>query len=112
MRYKHTQEITERIEEVLRLIETGKYSTPALAKEVGVSIPTVSRIVAALKARGHDIRAKKQGSTWRYVLVRRMRQSSSPDLWPFANSSAKSGRQYATQEGATNVEVSGDNGAH
>ena len=41
MRYQHTLEIHERIEVVLRLIETGQYSTPGLAKEVGVSIPTI-----------------------------------------------------------------------
>lgn len=68
MRYQHSLEIHERLEAVRQLIETGQYSTPALAKEVGVSIPTVSRIVAALRERGHDIRAERTGSGWRYVL--------------------------------------------
>jgi hypothetical protein len=35
-----------------------------------VSIPTVSRAVTALRERGYDIRAQRQGSTWRYVLNR------------------------------------------
>lgn len=68
MRYQQTIEIHERIETVLRLIETGDYSTPALAEEVGVSIPTISRIVAALRERGHDIQAERTEKGWRYVL--------------------------------------------
>ena len=69
MRYQHSLEIHERIEVVLRLIETGQYSTPALAKEVGVSIPTISRIVAALRERGYDIQAERTSKGWRYVLI-------------------------------------------
>jgi transposase len=71
MLYQHSLEIQERLETVLVLIESGQYSTPALARKVGVSIPTVSRIVAALRERGHDIRAKKDGNGWRYILVRK-----------------------------------------
>jgi transposase len=71
MLYQHSLEIHERLETVLLLIETGQYSTPALAKEVRVSIPTVSRIVAALRERGHDIRARKDGNSWRYILARK-----------------------------------------
>ena len=69
MRYRHTLEIHDRIEVVLRLIETGQYSTPALADKVGVSIPTISRIVAVLREQGHDIRAERQAKEWRYVLA-------------------------------------------
>lgn len=52
MRYQHSLEIYERIEEVLRLIKTGRYSPPAVAEKIGVSIPTISRIVAALRELG------------------------------------------------------------
>ena len=69
MRYQHSLEIHERIEVVLRLIETGQFSTPALAKKVGVSIPTISRIVAALREKGHDIQAERTKQGWRYVLL-------------------------------------------
>jgi CTP-dependent riboflavin kinase len=68
MRYQHSLEIHERLETVLRLIRTGEYSTPALAAEIRVSIPTISRIVAALKARGHVIRAERHDGAWRYVI--------------------------------------------
>jgi len=70
MLYQRSLEIENRLDQVLRLIRTGRYSTPKLAEEVGVSIPTISRIVAGLRERGHDIRAEKQGSSWRYVLER------------------------------------------
>jgi len=70
MRYQQSLEIHDRLEAVLQLIETGQYSTPALAKEMGVSVPTISRIVAALRERGHNIRAERNDGGWRYVLVR------------------------------------------
>ena len=76
MRYQHSLEIHERIEEVLRLIKTGRFSTPALAEEIGVSIPTISRIVAALRALGHDIHAERTGSVWRYVVAAKQAQRS------------------------------------
>jgi len=72
MRYQQTFAIHDRIEEVLRLIGTGEYSTPALAEEVGVSIPTISRIVAALRERGHDIQAERTPNGWRYVVSHRI----------------------------------------
>jgi hypothetical protein len=46
-----------------------RYSTPMLAEEVGVSIPTISRCVTALRARRYDIRAEKHEDGWRYMLA-------------------------------------------
>jgi biotin operon repressor len=71
MIYQRSQEIERRLETVLRLIRTGQCSTPTLAEKVGVSIPTVSRCVNALRERGHDIRAEKPSDGWRYVLARK-----------------------------------------
>jgi transposase len=68
MRYQQTIEIHQRLETVLRLITTGNYSTPALAATVGVSIPTISRMVASLREQGHDIRAERQKDGWRFSL--------------------------------------------
>ncbi|QDS97045.1 HTH domain-containing protein [Adhaeretor mobilis] len=68
MLYERSLQIETRLQTVLRLIETGDYSTPELAEELGVSIPTVSRDVTALRQRGHDIRAERSGAVWRYVL--------------------------------------------
>jgi biotin operon repressor len=69
MPFERSFEIERRLDDVLRLIRTGRYSTPKLAEEVGVSIPTISRCVMALRARGHGIRAEKHDSGWRYVLA-------------------------------------------
>ena len=44
MLYERSLEIERRLQTVLELIHTGDYSTPALAEEVGVSIPTISRM--------------------------------------------------------------------
>jgi biotin operon repressor len=69
MVYARSLEIGKRLDDVLRLIRTGRYSAPKLAEKVGVSIPTISRCVTALRERGHDIRAEKRGNGWRYVLA-------------------------------------------
>ncbi len=68
MLYRRSREIEQRLEAVLCLIGTGRYSTPALAEEVGVSVPTISRIVAALRDRGHEIRAERHDGGWAYHL--------------------------------------------
>jgi biotin operon repressor len=70
MLYERSLGIEKRLDLVLRLIRTGRYSTPRLAEEIRVSIPTISRCVTALRERGHDIQAEKHGNGWRYVLVR------------------------------------------
>ena len=69
MPFERSLEIERRLDEVLRLIRTGRFSTPMLAEEVGVSIPTISRIVAALRLRGHDIEAERTNQGWRYRLL-------------------------------------------
>lgn len=67
MRYRKSLEIEQRLAETLRLIQTGRYSTPLLAAALGVSIPTVSRYVTALRERGHNIRAERHREGWRYT---------------------------------------------
>jgi biotin operon repressor len=74
--YRRSHEIEKRLEEVLRLIRIGGYATPALAKALGVSIPTVSRCVMALRERGHNIQAKRERGNWQYVLIQCKRPSS------------------------------------
>jgi len=69
MPFERSLEIARRLDDVLSLIRTGRYSTPMLAEEIGVSIPTISRCVTALRVRGHDIRAENHGDGWRYVLA-------------------------------------------
>ena len=80
MLYQRSQEIEKRLDQVLSLIRTGHHSTPTLAKELGVSIPTVSRCVTALRERGHEIRAQKNGNGWRYVLISKPRTVPDQEL--------------------------------
>lgn len=68
MLYQRSLEIERRLEAVLGMIRKGTYSTPMIAEELGVSIPTVSRDVTALRQRGHDIRSERGNEGWRYTL--------------------------------------------
>lgn len=68
MAYEQSYEIEQRLQTVLRCVAQGVYSTPQIADELGVSIPTVSRCVQALRGRGHMIRSEKHREGWRYVL--------------------------------------------
>ena len=69
MPFERSLEIERRLDDVLRLIRTVRFSTPMLAEKVGVSIPTISRCVTALRERGHDILAERTNKGWRYFLV-------------------------------------------
>lgn len=69
MLYRKSLEIEARLGTVLKLIRRGRFSTRGLADAVGVSIPTISRSVQALRERGHQIRAKSGEGGWHYVLV-------------------------------------------
>ena len=70
MFYQRSLEIEQRLQTVLKLVGKGEYSTPMIAEELGVSIPTVSRDVTALRERGHDIRSERRSEGWRYCLVK------------------------------------------
>ncbi len=69
MQYERSLTIERRLKLVLELIGTCAFSTPQLAEQIGVSIPTISRDVTALRERGYDIRSEKRGDGWRYVLL-------------------------------------------
>jgi len=69
MLYQRSLEIERRLEAVLGMIRKGTYSTPKIAEKLGVSIPTVSRDVTALRQRGHEIRSERGDDGWRYVLA-------------------------------------------
>ena len=66
--YRRSLDIEKRLEALLHMIRAGNYATPALAKALRVSIPTVSRCITALRSRGNDIRAEKHAHGWQYVL--------------------------------------------
>ena len=70
--------IERRLVAVLRLIETENYSTPMISETLGISIPTVSRHVSALRERGFDIRSHRRDGVWRFILVRKQANPSLP----------------------------------
>jgi biotin operon repressor len=72
MLYQRSLEIERRLKTALELIRSGEYSTPMLAEKLGVSIPTVSRHVTALRERGHDIRSERREEGWRFILHQKM----------------------------------------
>src|SRR5712691_6708770 len=53
-----------------RMLFRTDEATSALAENVGVSSPRISQCVQAIRERGHDIKAEKHGSSWRYTLRR------------------------------------------
>ncbi len=69
MRYQRSLDIEHRLQTVLRLISSGGFSTPRIAEELGVSIPTISRDIIALRERGYDIRSRRNRGAWRYDLT-------------------------------------------
>lgn len=68
MLYTRSLEIERRLDALLGLVGSGRHSTASLAKALGVSVPTVSRCISALRTRGHQIRAVKRSEGWAYVL--------------------------------------------
>jgi biotin operon repressor len=67
--YEQTFEIEHRLTDLLRLVGAGKYSTPRLAELLDVSIPTISRGIRALRARGNRIHSLRlNDGTWCYHL--------------------------------------------
>jgi len=69
MLYEQSLVIERRLQDLLQLIRAGRHSTPALARTLGVSEPTVWRGIAALKHRGYSIRSVKQSNHWAYELL-------------------------------------------
>lgn len=84
MFYRRSLEIERRLEAVLGMIRRGAYSTPQIAKKLGVSIPTVSRDVTALRQRGYDIKAERGENGWRYRLASDSRGSRKHHAKPLA----------------------------
>jgi hypothetical protein len=66
MRYERLRAISKRHEELLALIRQGTYSSPYLAKELGVSEQIVYRDVLFLKREGHYIKSVRPPTNWAY----------------------------------------------
>jgi biotin operon repressor len=64
MLYRRSRAIENRLCELVRLIRSGRHSTPTLAAALGASRPTVARCIGALRGRGYAIRAVKDAEGW------------------------------------------------
>jgi len=73
MPYERAHQIEQRFQQAIYIIKQNSHNARELAAALGVSRPTVQRIVAELKRRGHVIRSVRDEQGWRYELV-----SSSP----------------------------------
>jgi biotin operon repressor len=69
MVYQRSREIESRLADLLRLIQTGRYSTRKLPAALGVSHPTASRCISALRERGYPIQAVGGPEGWAYELT-------------------------------------------
>lgn len=68
MRYDRSTAIIKRHQELLSLIRQGTYSSPQLAKALGVSEQTIYRDILFLKRHGHRIRSVRLLASWAYKL--------------------------------------------
>lgn len=69
MPYQRAYQIEQRFERAVKLITGNSHNARELAEILGVSRPTVQRIVAELKRRGYGIRAVRDERGWWYELV-------------------------------------------
>jgi DNA-binding MarR family transcriptional regulator len=67
MRYQSSLEIEQRLQHVLRLIQSGRHSTRSLAAEIDVSIPTDSRYTDEIQERGISGHSQSQSRYFRDV---------------------------------------------
>jgi DeoR/GlpR family transcriptional regulator of sugar metabolism len=77
MRYEKTLSIQSRHVRLLKLVRKGKFSSPDLAQELGVSEQTIYRDIDFLRKQGHAIRAEKHSNGWAYHLLREATAGSS-----------------------------------
>ncbi len=69
MIYERSLAIGQRFGAILELLRTGRHSTRTLAVALGVSEPTISRCLAALRRRGYRIEPRRREQGWSYALV-------------------------------------------
>jgi biotin operon repressor len=69
MRYEKSLAIQSRHDRLLELIRAGRFSSPDLARKLGVSEQTIYRDIDFLKQRGFSIRSEKHTDGWAYHLL-------------------------------------------
>jgi len=66
--YEKAHKIEKRLNTLLSLISSGKYSTSLLSKKLNISTASVSRSIEALRQRGYAIKAIRDKNGWYYEL--------------------------------------------
>jgi len=69
MPYERSRQIEQRFQRTIKLISQNSHSARQLAEALGVSRPTVHRMITELKRRGYVIRAVRDEYGWSYELV-------------------------------------------
>ena len=68
MTFGRTNHIERRFDQAVYLISETTVNARELALALGVSRPTVQRIVTELRRRGYQIRAVRDNNGWKYEL--------------------------------------------
>jgi len=76
MPYERSRKIEERFEEVIALIKRNHLNAGQIALELGVSRPTVQRIITELRQRGYAVRSVHDELGWRYELTDKRRPNT------------------------------------
>ena len=76
MAYERGRRIEERFQETVTLIKRRHLNAEQLASELGVSRPTVQRIITELRQRGYAVRSVHDELGWRYELTDRRRPNT------------------------------------
>ena len=71
MPYERTKVIENRFRKVIALLGRKRLNARQLALELGVSRPTVQRVIAELKRRGYSIRSVHEEHAWSYELLKK-----------------------------------------
>ena len=76
MYYCRVNQIQKRFDKAVTLIVNRRMGSCQLAKELGVSRPTLLRIIQELKRRGYIIRSVHDDFGWHYELIIRLKRDN------------------------------------
>jgi len=80
MPYERSRKIEERFQETVSLIKRNRLNAEQLASELGVSRPTVQRIITELRQRGYSVRSVHDEHGWRYEMTNKRRPNAKARL--------------------------------
>ena len=69
MPYERSQQIEKRFQQAIDLISSKSVNARQLAGILGISRPTIQRMITELKRRGYVIRSVRDDHGWKYELV-------------------------------------------